>query len=198
MNFKNLELKTFAEAKKPIKGVKQLFLCMLFFRRLTSADAELLAKIGSISLLESHGHSAPASTMQEYVDKNFSVDTCRTELDAEENIFYAVFFNNEPAGYYKIILSCADAAVPLEQATKMERLYLLKEFYGLQLGKSLLQHAFNFSKKESELGMWLTVWQKNDRAINFYKKWGFKIMGEGKFTLTATRYNPTWIMLLQY
>jgi len=171
---------------------------MIFFRRLTTDDAPLLAEIGGVSLLESHGHSAPPEVMQQYVQNNFSEEACANELADGNNLFYAVFYNNKAAGYYKIILNSPHEAVALNRATKMERLYLLKEYYALKLGKELLLHAVNLSKKGGDEGMWLTVWQKNDRALSFYKREGFTVVGEGKFTLTATRFNPTFIMQLAY
>ena len=103
-----------------------------------------------------------------------------------------------PAGYYKIILNQPHLAVPLQPVTYMERLYLLKEFYDLKLGHKLLAHAVEHSKSCGERGMWLTVWQKNERAIGFYKKAGFTAVAESRFWLTEERSNPTWVMLLQY
>jgi len=171
---------------------------MISVVRLTPNDAELLSTIGGISLIESHGHSAPAETMQAYVEKGFSVEACRAELMDGNNIFYAVYYNNKPAGYYKIIFNSPCPADPLQPVTKLERLYLLKEFYDLKLGQRLMQHAIDLSKSKGEQGMWLNVWKKNDRAIRFYQKQGFETVGESQFVLTATHSNPNWVMLLRY
>ncbi len=171
---------------------------MVSLVRLTSTDAELLSTIGGTSLIESHGHSATPQIMQEYVDKNFSTETCRNELIDESNIFYSIFYNNEPAGYYKIVLACPHPTVPFQPVTKMERLYLLKALYDLKLGKQLVQHAIDLSKASGEKGMWLNVWKENERAIRFYQKQGFEIIGESEFVLTATHANPNWVMLLKY
>lgn len=174
------------------------FRTMISFVRLTAGDADLLVKIGGASLIESHGHSASAETMQEYVDRSFSKEACRAELADESNLFSAVFYKGEPAGYSKIILSVLHPAVSLQPVTKLERLYLLKNFYNLQLGHLLLQQALDFSIAQNEKGMWLEVWKGNSRAIRFYEKQGFKTIGETEFRLTATHTNPAWIMLLRY
>ena len=177
---------------------------MLYFRMmisiapLTPPDAGLLATVGGITLLQSHGHSAPAEVMQAYVDKSFSEEACLKELLDDDNIFYAVFYNHQPAGYSKIVFNCSHPAVPLQPVTKMERLYLLKEFYHLKLGQRLMQKAIDLSKAQGELGMWLNVWKGNERAIRFYSKQGFETIGESEFVLTETHANPNWVMLLQY
>src|SRR6476660_8179348 len=111
---------------------------MVSFTRLTPADAALLSEIGGISVLESHGHSAPSEVMQAYVDKSFSEEACRAELSDEKNVFSAVFYKNQAAGYFKIIFDSPHPAVSLQPVTKLERLYLLKEFYDLKLGHGLL------------------------------------------------------------
>jgi ribosomal protein S18 acetylase RimI-like enzyme len=171
---------------------------MISIVQLTPSDAALLATIGGITLLQSHGHSAPAEIMQAYVDKSFSEEACLAELLDENNIFHAIFYNNQPAGYSKIVFNYRHPAVALQPVTKMERLYLLKEFYKLKLGQQLMQHAIDLSKEAGEKGMWLNVWKGNERAIRFYQKQGFETVGESDFVLTATHSNPNWVMLLQY
>ena len=171
---------------------------MVSLVKLSPVDAPVLSKIGGISLLESHGHSAPAEIMEEYVAKSFSEESCRAELSDPNNIFYAVFYNGQPAGYLKIIYSTPHPLITLQPVTKLERLYLLKEFYDLKLGHRLLQQAIELSKAAGVKGMWLDVWKKNDRAIRFYEKAGFETVGESQFVLTSTRVNPIWVMLLTY
>jgi diamine N-acetyltransferase len=158
----------------------------------------MLAKVGRRSLLESHGHSAPAEIMQEYVNRSFSEEACRIELLDGANIFHAVFYNGEPAGYSKINLATPHPLVQQQPVTKLERLYLLKEYYGLSLGHRLLQQAIDLSKEAGDKGLWLDVWKGNERAIRFYQKQGFETVGESGFVLTASRVNPIWVMLLQH
>jgi ribosomal protein S18 acetylase RimI-like enzyme len=174
------------------------FYSMVSIVKLTNADAAILSNIGGKSLIESHGHSAPPEVMQEYVANSFSLQACREELEDEKNIFYALYYNDEPAGYYKIILDKPHPAVSMPSVTYMERLYLLNSFYDLKLGQQLMQHALHLSKAAGEKGMWLTVWKKNERALRFYQKHRFGVAGEGTFRLTGTHVNPTWVMLLTY
>ena len=171
---------------------------MVFYERLTPTDAPLLARIGGVSVLESHGHSVPDGVMQAYVDKSFTEAACRSELNDENNIFFAVLLKGQPAGYFKIIYNTPHIAVPLQPVTKLERLYLLKEFHGLKLGHGLLQEAIALSKAKGDKGMWLDVWKGNERALRFYEKQGFKTVGESEFVLTETHHNPIWVMLLSY
>lgn len=171
---------------------------MIRLKPLTVDDAAILAEIGGISLIQSHGHSAAPEVMNAYREKAFSVEACRAELADEGNIFYGAYYNGSLAGYSKIIFSDPHPGVHLQPVTKLERLYLLKDFYDLKLGHRLLEKAIELSKAHGEKGMWLDVWKKNERAIRFYEKQGFKTVGESAFVLTETHRNPIWVMLLSY
>lgn len=171
---------------------------MILLRKLTVADADVLSGVGSITVLDAHGHSAPAAVMEAYVSAAFSSETCREELADARNIFYGLDHNGVLAGYYKIILNQPHAALPQQPATYMERLYVLKEHYGAQLGQQLMHHAVEVSKAAGEKSMWLNVWQGNHRAIRFYEKCGFQKIAEGVFTLPQEHTNPTWVMALKY
>lgn len=171
---------------------------MVSFKLLTPSDSPLLAQIGRISLLESHGHSQPIEIMQAYVSRSFSEAACRTELADKSNIFYAVYYNAQPAGYSKIIYSRPHPAISIAPVTKLERLYLLKEFYDLKLGHLMLHQAIENSKKTGDKGMWLEVWKGNERAVRFYERQGFQTVGETRFKLTATHSNPAWVMGIEY
>ncbi len=46
--------------------------------------------------------------------------------------------------------------------------------------------------------MWLFVWKENQRAVNFYDKAGFKIIGNYEFKLSKTHSNPNYQMFLKY
>jgi diamine N-acetyltransferase len=169
---------------------------MIVLRPLTIDDAPLLATVGRQTLLESHGHSAPAEVMQAYVDRSFSEAACRAELEDSGNIFYGAFYEGALAGYFKIIMSVPHPAVALQPSTKLERLYLLNTYLDLKLGHQLLQKAIELSKAAGEKSMWLNVWKENGRAIRFYEKQGFVTVGESDFVLTEAHSNPNWVMVV--
>lgn len=56
---------------------------------------------------------------------------------------------------------------------EIERIYVLKEYQGKDVGQLLYQKALAIAKQSNVEYIWLGVWEKNVRAINFYKKNGF-------------------------
>lgn len=171
---------------------------MIFIRKATAADAELIAAIGARTFIESHGHSGPAKDIEVYVSEKFTVDVIEKELNNTANIFHIICTADKAVGYSKIILNDPHTLIAETKVTKLERLYLLKEFYALKLGATLFKFVADLSKNETQYGMWLYVWKKNERAVTFYTKAGFEIIGSGDFKISETHTNPNHIMFLKY
>jgi len=171
---------------------------MISITKATAEDFQLIAGIGKISFIESHGNSAKPADINNYVDKKFNYDVIKNELEEFGNLYHIINYDNEPAGYSKIIFNSPHADIAIKNVTKLERLYLLKKFYGLKLGAVLFNFNLELSKNNNQAGMWLYVWKENQQAIAFYKKIGFKIIGSYDFKITETHSNPNHHMLLMY
>ncbi len=171
---------------------------MITIRKATTDDAATLAEVGKISFLESHGHSASTSDTDAYISKKFTVHAMREELQNAENIYHLIYFKDRVAGYSKIILNSANENIAGQNVTCLDRLYLLKEFYGLALGLRLFEYNVHLSKQAHQAGMWLNTWIENSRAIAFYQKAGFRIVGKKDFKISETHANPNHVMYLAY
>jgi diamine N-acetyltransferase len=171
---------------------------MITIEKASIADAEILANTAIETFLETHQEGVPADALQYYLSTKLTLHTIEAELNDPENIFHIVYYNGQPAGYSKIILNKSYPAIESAAVTKLERIYLLKKFFDLKLGAALFVHNANLSKKENQEGIWLYVWKINDRAIKFYTKAGFTIVGSENFKISETHSNPNHIMYLKY
>ena len=164
--------------------------------RANKHHVQLLSEIAKQTFVESHGNSAASDDIDIYVTKNYSADIFKNELSDTKNIYHIIYHQNRAAGYSKIILDTPYSNSQIKNIAKLERLYLLKEFYNLQLGQQLFQFNINFSIKNNQKGIWLYVWKENQRALNFYKKNGFQIVGSHDFKISETHSNPNHQMFL--
>jgi len=87
--------------------------------------------------------------------------------------FYFALFDNKVIGYLKINFGQAQTELKDKKALEIERIYVLKKFHGKKVGQILYDTAFKIAKQTGANYLWLGVWEKNPRAINFYKKNGF-------------------------
>jgi diamine N-acetyltransferase len=171
---------------------------MISIIKATEKDCNSIADIGKVSVAESHRDSTSAEIMNEYLERNYNIDEIRKELDDVNNIYYIINYNDKPVGFSKIILNAKHPNIATENVTKLDRIYLLKEFYGLKLGLELLNFNIELSRNNNQSGMWLYTWIGNNRAVNFYLKAGFTIIGSHQFYVTETHYDVSHQMFLNF
>ena len=171
---------------------------MISVIKATERDSHSIADIGKISIAESHGDSCTVEEMNEYLERNYNSDAIKKELNDINNIYHIINYNDKPVGFSKIILSAKHPNIFTENVTKLDRIYLLKEFYGLKLGLALLNYNIELSRSNNQSGIWLYTWIGNNRAINFYLRAGFTIIGSHKFYVTKTHYDLSHQLFLDF
>ena len=171
---------------------------MLVIKKATLKNASLLSKLSIAAFIPAHGHSAPKDVVDGYIAANFSEENFRKELSNPNFQYHILYYKEEIAGFSKVIFNQKNEHVVDKSTTKMERLYLLQEFYNLGLGKELLNFNITLAKDNKQAGIWLFVWIENLKAITFYKKMGFKEVGIGDFVLSPTKSNRNHILYLKF
>lgn len=171
---------------------------MISIVRATQQDATLLSEIGGISYRESHGHNAPPEDVEKFIEEKYSLPAMQQDLADTANIYHILFYKQQPVGFSKIIFDAAHPAISTPQVTKLERLYLLQQFIGLQLGHSLISFNIDLARNSGQQGVWLYVWQGNERAIHFYLKYGFRIIGSVDFRISPTVSLPNHHLFLEF
>jgi diamine N-acetyltransferase len=160
--------------------------------------AGVLSELGAQTFYKAHKDSAPAHELNDYIKRIYSHDAIEKELANPVNIYHIITHENTAAGFSKMELTMKHPAIQLENVSKMDQIYLLDSFRGLKLGAKLLNYNIEYSKSRGQNGMWLVVWVENRTAIDFYKKFGFRVIIRDQFRLTKTHLNPCYVMLLEY
>lgn len=169
---------------------------MISVKRATAKDYRPIVAIGKVAVEEAHRDSTTAENLNAYLEKNYNDHAIKEELDDPNNIYHLIIYNGKPAGFSKIVLNAKEPGIMAENVTKLDRIYLLKEYFGLKLGFELLKFIIELAKENNQSGMYLYTWTGNKRAIDFYLKAGFTITGSHKFYVTETHYNLNHLMFL--
>lgn len=169
---------------------------MIHIQKASIHDAKILSEVGFYSFKSAHGHSAPKKDIEEYMSKNFTESVFLKELSNEKNHFYLIKYNEVIVGYTLIIFNKNEPQILFENPAYLSRIYLLEAYYGLGLGKQLFDFIKSICIENKQSGIWLNVWVENQRAINFYKKQGFEIVGKSNYQISATHSNPNHVMFL--
>mgnify|MGYP001115341649 CR=1 FL=1 len=169
---------------------------MIKILKATLEHVKTLVPLSIEAFLPAHGHSSPKKDIESYINRNFSIENFKKELADPAFEYYLIYHNNKAVGFSKVIFNIPHENVIAQNVTKMERLYILKECYGLNLGAELMQFNIDLAKKNNQEGIWLEVWIENHRAIKFYTKMGFNIIGNYNFKVSETHSNPNYVMYL--
>ena len=171
---------------------------MVTIRIAHEADTAVLALLGRITYVESHGRFiANKNDLSAYCDAAFSVAKTRKDLGNSKNMFFIMYKDQFPIGYAKVILNASHESVTSQKACRLERIYILNEFIPLKLGQQFLEFI---EEKVTDLHMdtmWLTVYIENERAIKFYKRNTFKTVGAFNFLVNGTVYE-NWVLSKKY
>ncbi len=139
----------------------------------------LLQSISKETFLETFSAQNSAEDMRLYLENDLSIDKLESELNDVDSEFYFAILNDRITAYLKIKFGTNQEKSSLE----IERIYVLKSFQVLKIGQALLDKAIQIAGQRPVDFIWLGVWEKNLKAINFYKKNGFTHYSEHIFML---------------
>ncbi len=152
-------------------------------KKVTVNDIGQLQKIGRQTFYETFSAGNTEENMQKYLEEGFSIDKLTSEINDQHAEFYFVTLENDVIGYLKLNFGQSQTELQDEHALEIERIYVLKEFYGKNVGQLLYNKAIQIAREKNADYVWLGVWEDNPRAINFYKKNGFVEFGKHVFKL---------------
>jgi ribosomal protein S18 acetylase RimI-like enzyme len=152
-------------------------------KRLISADAETLLHLSRKTFFDAFARLNNAADMEAYASTAFTLQKYEEELSNPDSHFYFAVADNDTAGYIKLNYNAAQTELQDPNALEVERIYILQEFQGQQIGKHLLDFAIQTALDKKFAYVWLGVWEHNNKAINFYKSKGFTQFGSHPFVL---------------
>lgn len=148
----------------------------------TTADLANLRKLAIDAFINAYAMFNKETDMQQYLKENFSEDVLRAELTNPEIVILVAEQENEILGYVKLVPGGSED-LKFNRPLEIARLYSAVQAIGSGIGKMLVTAVWDFARKNSYDGIWLGVWQKNFRAVNFYQREGFRITGVTDFKL---------------
>jgi len=159
----------------------------IIIRPLNITDVNALQYIGRKTFLETFANINTEENMRKYLDESFSTRQLSKELSNLSSQFYFAELNNEVIGYLKLNTGQAQKENAHKNALEIERIYVLQDHHGKKVGQLLYQKAIEVAQQLKVEHVWLGVWEKNFRAMGFYKKNGFVAFDEHVFVLGNDR-----------
>jgi GNAT superfamily N-acetyltransferase len=152
-------------------------------RTATLADAGMLSELGARTFSEAFaGENTPAN-LAAHLRNSFSPEIQHRELSQADTIFLIAEEDGQPVGYAQLLSNSREQGVEGSNPMEIRRIYVLQEVVGKGMGSKLMAASLNEARQRACDIVWLGVWEKNQRAIEFYSKWGFRQAGSHIFSL---------------
>ncbi|HUE99960.1 MAG TPA: GNAT family N-acetyltransferase [Anaerolineales bacterium] len=149
----------------------------------TRDDARMLSELGARTFYDTFAKDNTQENMDTYLKKSFSPEIQFQELSEPDVIFLIAESEGIPIGYAQLMMNSTDDSIKGISPLEIRRIYALQEFLGKGVGKELMQATISEARQRGCDCVWLGVWEKNQRAVAFYKKWGFREVGVHIFNL---------------
>lgn len=157
-------------------------------RQATGADAALLARLGAQTFHATYAADVSAADMAAFLEASFGPEKQAAEVADASTFFLIAEDGDTPIGYAKWQAGEAPAGDVASPAVELARIYVVREWIGRGVGSTLMQAGLSEAERRGYETVWLGVWEKNQQAIAFYRKWGFAEAGSQPFQLGAEQH----------
>ena len=156
-------------------------------------DAEIIADLSRKTFSETFAPFNTLKDMDIFLKEQFTKASLMSEVGVSFNTFFLAYAGEELAGYIKL----RERENPKElnglKSLEIARIYATASMVGKGVGSKMMQHSIDIAHQKQKQVIWLAVWEKNHRALEFYSKWGFEIFGKQVFVL-GTDLQKDWLM----
>jgi GNAT superfamily N-acetyltransferase len=146
-------------------------------------DAAELARFAERTFRDTFGADNAPADMDAYCALAFGEPQQRAEIEDVSLVTLLAEERGRLVGYAQFGPGVEPACVGARPAWELRRLYLEPGLKGSGLARQLMARALAGAARAGAAAMWLGVWERNPRAIRFYEKAGFAVVGEHVFLL---------------
>jgi ribosomal protein S18 acetylase RimI-like enzyme len=157
---------------------------MIRVREATPAEADALAELGAVTFREAYAEHLDALDLDAYIGEVYVADRIAGELADPAYTYLVAEAEGELIGFVLLYDEVpAPAGVPGERPLRLHRIYTRRAWWGAGVGPALMAATIERARQRGFSSVWLTVWDQNDRAIAFYRRNGFEVVGMHPFHL---------------
>jgi GNAT superfamily N-acetyltransferase len=158
------------------------------------ADVPELAEVAAATFVLACPPGTEPASISAFIAAHLSSERFISYLaDPARDIRVAVR-NGDIVGYTMLVFGepadpTVGAALTLRPTVELSKVYLLGEHHGAGLAATLMTATLDVARARGASGVWLGVNDQNLRAIGFYEKSGFVIVGAKTFQVGEQTYD---------
>jgi ribosomal protein S18 acetylase RimI-like enzyme len=156
-------------------------------RRGVAGDAAALAELAARTFVDTFGHANDPADMANYLASAYGVRQQSAELEDPDVVTLLAFRGDRLVGYAQVRRRPPPACVVAERPIELRRFYIDRAEHGRGVARALMDEAHRAVRALGGQHVWLGVWERNARAIAFYRKRGFVRVGSHDFYVGSDR-----------
>jgi ribosomal protein S18 acetylase RimI-like enzyme len=150
-------------------------------------DAPSLAVLAERTFRDTFGARNSPENIDLHCERMFGPDIQLREIQDPGLVTTLAEEAGQLIGFSQLRPGQAQPAVSAKRPAELHRIYVLREWHGRGVGRSLVDHATKAAIEARCDCLWLGVWEHNPKAMDFYKTLGFEIVGTHAFMLGHDR-----------
>lgn len=156
-------------------------------RRAGPADALRLAEFARRTFAETFGPENLPEDMAAFLDASYGVEQQAKELTDPAYITLLVDVGSELAAYAQVRRLTHPDCVTGPSPVELYRFYVDRPWHGRGVAQQLMDGVQLAADELGGKTLWLSVWERNPRALAFYGKCGFADVGSAPFYVGSDR-----------
>lgn len=156
---------------------------MTALRVAVPADARALSRLAEHTFREAFSDMNSPQDMDLHCRTSYGEQIQAAEIADPLKLTLLAEGRDSLAGYAQLRWGKAPACVGGSAPGEIQRIYVVREWHGKGIAHSLMGACLEALAVRGSDVAWLGVWERNPRAIAFYRKIGFAECGTQVFTL---------------
>jgi len=151
------------------------------------SDAPMLTRLMRQAFAQAYASCTRPADLEAHMEANFTEERQRAELEKPQAATLLAKAHSQFIGYAQWTPGPPPACVRAKQTVQLQRLYVLKPYWGTGVAHRLMKSCLTYLSDSSYRTVWLSCWTQNERALEFYRKWGFRRSGTEPFFVGSDR-----------
>jgi len=159
------------------------------------SDVEAISSLIGRVWSKNFAYSVTPDDLVDFLQTKLHPESIAKEIADTENVRFITALNDlkEVIGVVQLVRRTTKPFLTSPRPVEIKRLYVDDTYHGKGLAKGLVGAAEDWASEEGYGGVWLGVWEGNERAIAFYKKMGLETKGELFFYVGQSE-RRDWVM----
>lgn len=157
-------------------------------RPATTDDAVTIAALSVQVFLDTYAPEGIRPDLALEAFSNYSTEAFVERLAEPSRCFFLSEHETGLVGFAELLLSTLAAPVENVVGAELVRLYVQPQAHGMGIGRHLLQACELAASNRGLPFIWLTAWEGNHRACDFYKAVGYTDIGATTYTFQGNTY----------